>query len=59
MTFTAMRPDVGLSRGRWLSLLSVAKTSSLISALRSESYRTSVRACVNWSVAMTTSSCHC
>ena len=32
MTFTAMRPDLGLSNGREVSLLSVAQASSLISA---------------------------
>ena len=34
MTLTAMRPDLGLSKGREVSLLSVAQASSLISALR-------------------------
>lgn len=34
MTFTAMRPDLGLSKGREVSLFSMAQTSSLISALR-------------------------
>ena len=34
MTFTAMRPDFGLSKGREVSLFSVAQASSLISALR-------------------------
>ena len=33
MTFTAIRPDFGLSNGRDVSLLSVAQASSLISAL--------------------------
>jgi hypothetical protein len=33
MTFTAMRPDFGLSNGREVSLFSVAQASSLISAL--------------------------
>src|SRR4029077_3585250 len=32
MTFTAMRPDAGLSNGRDVSLLSVAQASALISA---------------------------
>jgi hypothetical protein len=31
MTFTAMRPDLGLSKGREVSLFSVAQASSLIS----------------------------
>ena len=34
MTFTAMRPDFGLSKAREVSLFSVAQASSLISALR-------------------------
>ena len=34
ITFTAMRPDLGLSKGREVSLFSVAQASSLISALR-------------------------
>ena len=34
MTFTAMRPDLGLSKGREVSLFSVAQASSLISAFR-------------------------
>ena len=34
MTFTAMRPDLGLSKAREVSLLRVAQASSLISALR-------------------------
>ena len=33
MTFTAMRPDSGLSKGREVSLCSVSHASSLISAL--------------------------
>ena len=33
MTFTAMRPDFGLSNGRDVSLWSVAQASALISAL--------------------------
>ena len=33
ITLTAMRPDLGLSKGREVSLLSVAQASSLISAL--------------------------
>ena len=33
ITFTAIRPDFGLSNGRDVSLLSVAQASSLISAL--------------------------
>jgi len=33
MTFTAMRPDLGLSNAREVSLLSVAQASPLISAL--------------------------
>ena len=32
MAFTAIRPDFGLSKGREVSLLSVAQASSLISA---------------------------
>ena len=32
ITFTAMRPDFGLSNGREVSLLSVAQASALISA---------------------------
>jgi len=32
ITFTAIRPDFGLSKGREVSLLSVAQASSLISA---------------------------
>ena len=34
MTFTAIRPDVGLSNGREVSLCRLAQASSLISALR-------------------------
>ncbi len=34
MTFTAMRPRAGLSKGRDVSLLRVSQASSLISALR-------------------------
>jgi hypothetical protein len=34
MTLTAMRPDLGVSKGREVSLLSVAQASALISALR-------------------------
>jgi hypothetical protein len=33
MTLTAMRPDLGLSNGRDVSLCRVAQASSLISAL--------------------------
>ncbi|MDP2822339.1 MAG: hypothetical protein Q8O52_06630 [Sulfuritalea sp.] len=33
MTFTAIRPEVGLSKGREVSLFSEAQASSLISAL--------------------------
>jgi len=32
MTFTAIRPDLGLAKGREVSLLSVAQASSLISS---------------------------
>ena len=32
MTFTAIRPDFGLSKGREVSLFSVAQASALISA---------------------------
>ena len=32
MTFTAMRPDFGLAKGRDVSLLRVAQASALISA---------------------------
>src|SRR5690606_30215811 len=34
MTLTAMRPDLGFSKGREVSLFKVAQASSLISALR-------------------------
>jgi len=34
MTFTAIRPVIGLSNGREVSLFKVAQASSLISALR-------------------------
>ena len=44
MTLTAIRPDLGLSNGREVSLLSVAQASSLISEGESFSGATEPRA---------------